>query len=93
MLVLQGEWEYDRYMSKMLRKLKQPHAMRASCYLMHPGAHTDREGSALLYKGFGVGGPRESQELSDFSAPFVKPTLSQRALPLFHIRYWFPTTC
>lgn len=37
MLVLQGEWEYDRYMSKMLRKLKQPHAMRASCYIMEEG--------------------------------------------------------
>lgn len=43
MLVLQGEWEYDRYMSKMLRKLKQLHATRASSNIMHPGEHTDCE--------------------------------------------------
>jgi hypothetical protein len=54
MLVLQGEWEYDRYMSKMLRKLKQPHATRASCYILHPGAHMDHGGSTSLNKGFGT---------------------------------------
>lgn len=56
MLVLQGEWEYDRYMSKMLRKLKQPHATRASCYIMHPGAQAEHEGPESLCKGFGAVG-------------------------------------
>lgn len=68
MLVLQGEWEYDRYMSKMVRKLKQPHAMRASCYIMHPRTHMDYEGLESLYKGFGVVG-RESHEPSDCELP------------------------
>lgn len=54
MLVLQGEWEYDRYMSKMLRKLKQLHATRASSYIMRPGAHTDHEGSESLDQGLGA---------------------------------------
>lgn len=53
MLVLQGEWEYDRYMSKMLWKLKQPHATRASCYITQPGAHRDHKGLEPLDKGFG----------------------------------------
>lgn len=53
MLVLQGEWEYDRYMSKMLWKLKQPHATRVFCYIIHPEAYTEREGSASLNKDFG----------------------------------------
>lgn len=97
MLVLQGEWEYDRYMSKMLRKLKQPHATRASHYIRHPEAHTDHEGVGSLHKGFGLRGQRESQELRDCwlpsLLPFRKPALSQRALPLVHILDWFPTTC
>lgn len=73
MLVLQGEGEYDRYMSKMLRKLKQPHATRASCYIMHPGAHEDHEGSESLYKGFGGYGQRQSQESSNCELPSLLP--------------------
>lgn len=53
MLVLQGEWEYDRYMLKILWKLKEPHATRASCYITHPLIHMDCEGSTSLNKGLG----------------------------------------
>ena len=54
MLVLQGEREYDRYMSKMLQKLKELHATRASSYIMRPGAHTDHAGSESLDQGLGA---------------------------------------
>lgn len=96
MLVLQGEWEYDRYMSKMLRKLKQPHAMRASCYIMHPGAHTDHEGSELLYEGFGGCGQRQSQEPSgcgSLPCSLYEDCTFPKSLLLFQVLYWFPTTC
>lgn len=75
MLVLQGEGEYDRYMSKMLRKLKQPHATRASCYIMHPG-HTWIMKAQNLYTrdlgAMGKGSPRSQVTVSSLLCSLYK---------------------